>query len=259
MGHSRLGTLPDTRPWRKVVGTIADGAAAAAVAQATSQAAENGLLAAQKDPGFAQVVFLLARVVLAARDEEFSESLSRLGVEVPTEPTVYDLSAGFSAALRAWHHDTQTHRSDFAAMAGLAATESLTSCARNRAGSLFPTESDDRCAVRTLSTPGGFSILAHEFFSRFTRRYLTYHLDRELPLHTGGCGRFSDHAARREFDADLEVHCREAALITKTYAGEWYSKAKFESGVSLSDAKRFSTKCLKKIGAELAVRGGLGG
>ena len=259
MGHSRLGTLPDTRPWRKVVGTIADGADAAAVAQATSEAAADGLVAAQKDPGFSQVVFLLARVVLAARDEDFSASLGKLGVVVPGEPTVYDLTAGLSAALRAWHRRTETHRSDFAAMAALAATESLTACVRGRAASLFPAEDDDRTALRRLSTPGGFATLAHEFFSRFTRRYLLYHLDRELPLHAGGCGRFADHRDRRQFDADLDTHCRETATITKTYAGEWYSKEKFESGISFAAAKRFGTKCLKKIGAELAVRGGRDG
>lgn len=241
------------------MGLIADGGDVAAIAGATSVAAASGLERAQKDAGLGRVIYLLAHIPLAGRKADFEAALEKLGIEVPTEPSVFDLTSGLDGALRTWHRKVGIHRSDLAIMAHLAATEALNRCVGNRARSLFPGDVDVPRAVRGLATAGGFAELAHEFFSRFTRRYLLYHLDRELPLHAGGNGRFSEHAERRRFDADLETHCREAALIVRDYAGVWHGKANFEDGITPERAQRFADHCLKKIAAELAVRGGLDG
>ena len=68
MGHARCGTLPNTKPWRVTVGHLADGASAAVIAGATSEAAVSGFELARRDRGLSRVVFLLARTALAARD-----------------------------------------------------------------------------------------------------------------------------------------------------------------------------------------------
>lgn len=51
------------------------------------------------------------------------------------------------------------------------------------------------------------------------------------------------------------VHCHEAALIVKEFAGDWYSKNKFEAGITERQAANFASYCLKKLGDELVVRG----
>lgn len=259
MGHVRLGTLPDTRPWNRVVGLIADGESAAAVAAATSAAACAGLDRGKGDEGLAHVVFLLARTVLAARAEDFAREVARLGVSVPQDPSLYDLTAGFAAAVRDWHAAARVRQTDLGEMAELAAVEALTRCVGDRSDALFPTGDDVRTATRELSTRSGFSALAHEFFSRFTQRFLLYHLGRELPLHVGGNGRFADPTAQTAFVDDLDVHSREAALIVKAFAGGWYSKARFEEGITERQARGFAAHCLTKLGAELERRGGRDG
>ena len=256
MGHARLGdSLPNTRPWRKVVGHIADGVGAAGVAQATAEAAGAALNAAQRDPAMARIVFLLAKTVLAAREEDFCAELERHGIRVPSSPSIYDLTAGFSDAFHEWHSTSRVLRTDFGEMAELAATEAMTRCANERSLQLIPTGDELQNAFRALSTPKGFSRLAHEFFARFTQRFLHFHLDRELPHHMGGNGRFPDRKARNEFVEDLETHCREAALIVKQYSADWFSKANFEDGITESRAKIFSQTCIKKLRKELLIRG----
>src|SRR5262249_42746648 len=78
-----------------------------------------------------------------------------------------------------------------------------------RASSLFETTAAEaRRAARSFSTQAGFATLAHEFFARFTKRFLTYHLDRELGLHVGGNGVFDNPKAHDEFIGRLSVHSR---------------------------------------------------
>lgn len=116
---------------------------------------------------------------------------------------------------------------------------------------------DVRLAVRELSTQRGFASLAHDFFARFTRRFLTYHLSRELSAHVGPGVRFPDVHAHGRFLSQLEYSSREAALVVRDYAGEWYSKANYvDGGVTPAAVGRFVYTAVRKLRAELARRGG---
>jgi hypothetical protein len=255
MGHVRLGTLPDTKPWRRVIALIADGNSVPIVASATINAALRGLARVYSDEGLNRVVFLLSRVTLAARDEDFAASLDRLQITVPSEPTLFDLTAGFTAAVRDWQADNNISRTDFSEMGILAAVETLTRCIGERSTALFPNGDEVHRTVRDLSAVTGFAVLAHEFYARFTRRFLLYHLGRELPHHVGGNGRFADPSEHSQFAADLDTHCRETAYIVRHYAEGWYKKAKFEEGITERQARRFSSYCLTKLQSEMARRG----
>lgn len=255
MGHNRLGRLPDTRPWRRVVEHIASGESAAVVAGSTSAAAVAGLLRGKWDRGVAHVVFLLARTAVAARRSNFAAELARLDIVIPAGPSLFDLTAGFTSAVQSWHSAHPGVRTDLGEMAALAAAESITHCVGDRAAGLFQSGGEVHSAVRDLSTLNGFAALGHDYYARFTRRFLLYHLGRELSQHVGGCGRFADSAAQAGFVADLDVHCREAAVIVREYVGRWYSKARFERGITERQAQNFSSYCLEKLRRELARRG----
>lgn len=256
MGHNRLGSLPDTRPWRAVVGLIADGASAAAVAAATSAAAVDGLERGQHDRGVAHAVFLLARTALAARQPDFARGLGSVGVHCQADPPLFTLTAALAAAMRDAARARRSPRTDLGEMAALAATETVAAAVGDRVAGLFPSGGDVRRAVREFATRNGFAALAYEFFARFTRRFLLYHLGRELSQHVGGAGRFADHAAHTAFVVDLDTHCREAALVVRAYAGGWYDKARFERGITEHQARRFAAYCLGgKLRPELARRG----
>lgn len=255
MGHVRLGTLPDTHRWRNVVGLIAEGGSAAQVATATSDAAQNGLDLAKDDPGLCHAVWLLTKIALAAREQDFGAALNAAGVATPSEPSLFDIVGGFTDALDQ-HLSKTKGRSDIGEMAQLAAVESLTSLIGARSASLFGTTSVEvKDAVYDFSTKGGFSKLAHDFFSRFTQRFLTYHLGRELSNHVGGNGRFANPTEHSEFVGELAAHCRQAAVIVREFSGGWYSKANFEGGISTTKARNFVNFALTKLRKEIKVRG----
>jgi hypothetical protein len=255
VGHLRLGTLPDTARWWHVVKRLADGADAGAVAAATTSAALKGLKQARGDDGLAHTVWLLAQTALAARAPDFADALRRVGIATTPRPDVLELAGAFTAAVDR-HLFENCSRTDLGEMAQLAAVESLTTLLTRRSASLFDTTPDEvRTAARSLSTRDGFATLAHEFFARFARRFLTFHLGRELSNHVGGNGCFADPDEHTAFVEQLARHCREAAAIARRYAGDWYSKANFEGGISPAKAGRFADHALDKLREELRIRG----
>ncbi|AMV25206.1 hypothetical protein VT84_12475 [Gemmata sp. SH-PL17] len=259
MGSIRLGRLPDSKPWQAVIGRIADGADVAVIAGATSAAAVRGLRLSKSDPGVTRVLYLLAHTALAARRTDFTTALAEHQIQVPEPPGLFALTAGYAGAVRRWHLDSRTPQTDLGQMAALAATEALTHCLGARSGTLFPTGQEVHRAARELSTRNGFALLAHEFYARFTRRFLLYHLARELSQHVGGNGRFATPGEHNAFLTDLDTHCREAAVIVREYAGGWYSKSQFEGGITSEQAGRFCAYALTKLRRELEVRGAANG
>jgi len=257
MGTQRVGTLPDTAPWRRVVALIADGAGVAAVAAAVTEAAVAGLEQARGDEGLVYAALLLARFARAARQDDFAAALRGLGMHVSDEPGVFDLAAAFTDAVDKHLWKTRG-RTDLGEMAQLAAVESLTRLLGERSTRLHETTpAEVREAARELSTPRGFGALAHDFFARFTQRFLTYHLGRELSLHVGGNGCFVDPDEHNHFVERLATHCGEAAAIMRGFAGDWYSKAQSPVGKGLTfpSARGFVNRCLEKLQKELRTRG----
>ena len=157
MGHIRLGTLPDTIRWRRVVGAIAEGEDVAQIATATSEAAQQGFDRAHDDPGLCHAVWLLTKIALAARQAEFGDALEAVGISTPAEPSLFDVVVGFTDAMD--QHLVRTGgRSDLGEMAQLAAVETLTSLISSGSASLFGTmPAEVQQAVRDLSTKKGFS------------------------------------------------------------------------------------------------------
>jgi hypothetical protein len=255
MGHLLFQMAPDTVPWRRIVALIAEGGDVADIAAATTEAAVSGLKQARDDRGLVHTVWLLIGVVRAARGDDFGEGLREAGLDVGDGPGVYELIGGFSDAVdRHLHH--AGGRTDIGEMAQLAAVESLTALLGARTPNLFDVNPEDvKAAARQLSTEKGFGTLSHDFFARFIQRFLTYHLDRELPLHVGGNGRFADPAEHGHFLSAMDAHCRRVAVIVERYAGAWYSKHNFLQDLTPRKAGNYANYALKKLRDEITARG----
>lgn len=252
MGHLRLGYgLPRTRRWKEVIDLIRTGGSAASVASATLDAIEQDLTGAANDPAFVRSVWLLTQLPDAARGKDFGQALRDLGLSVSDTPSNAEIASALSAAVDR-HAEVRKTRSDVGAMAQHAAVETLSSFLAQRASSLFgSTPKDVQREIGKLATESRFGELARDFFARFTERCLTYAVSRELPIHVGPNQRFGNLAEQREFATALELHCQQASKIVESFAGGWYSKARFEKDLSESRTSRFIGYALKKIKDEL--------
>jgi hypothetical protein len=258
MGHQRTGPLPQTRKWNDVVGLLAAGAGASQLATAVLCAAERGLRGAFEDAGVVETVWLLARLPLAARSDDFRLTLERCGVNVPERPGLMDLVGAVSEAIDAKMPNNRG-RTDIGEMAQTCAAETLVHVVGGRLNNLFDTAPEDvRREVAKLATVKQFGSFARDFFSRFLRKCLNYFVSKMLPGQTGEGRRFRTVADQGRFSDALDVHCREASGIVEVVAGEWLSKHNHLTAGALGrdTTASFVAGAMNKLIDELKLRTG---
>lgn len=215
---------------------LAGGADPNMIASQALDAAETAFMRAGYDEGFKYTVWLLTRATLAAREKDFSRELSELGMDVPKDPGLFDILGAFTRHIDAYLNSKKA-RTDISEMSQLAAVETLSEKCMERSRSLFgTTPADVQRAMRDLSTQKNFGLLARDFFSRFAYRYLNYFLSRKVPKHVGPNGGFKDIDQHTAFNEALAVYCRQSAAIVQYFAGEWYSKTAYETGITQEKA-----------------------
>lgn len=255
MGHIRLGVLPSSKKWRQVVEELEHGADVARLARATADAADFALSNAAHDRALGDALWLLTQIPLAARGPDYADDLGELGLDLPSAPSLFDLTAAIAEALDEKAQFTGSS-TDLGKMAALSLVESLTAAVEPQLPSLFePIPDEVRVALGRLSGGDRFAGLARTFFSRLTHRCLDYYLSRELANHTGLGGRFADDGARARFDAALAQHCFEASKIIEAFAGGWYGKTVYQGdGLTRDKVERFARYAFKKLRDELGRR-----
>ncbi len=256
MGHIRLGVLPTTLKWTKVVKKLELGEDAGAIAEAAFEAANSDLTRVGQDPALLQSLLLLAHLPIAARGPAFVEDAARFGLTLPNKPSLLEITAAISDAVDR-HAGQLGGRTDLGEMAQMAAVESLIAIIRPRIPSLFgPSPEDVQREIGRLSSGQQFAVLAQEFFARLTQRMLQYYLSRELANHIGSGKRFENDGERTEFDSALNLHCREVSRIVREFAGGWYGKTVYQTadGVTPGAVQSFASYAFKKIGDELRKR-----
>lgn len=268
MGRHDLAAAPRTPAFKRVIGIIGlgmGGAGAAGVAvgdveeiaDATLDASDAGLQRAKSDEGIGYCIFLLAQISRAAKADNFADALAAAGVtttfsptwfgagtNVPPKVTVFDLVSGFSAAVDRHLRKART-RSDISELAQLSATESLSSLCRSRGNTLFGPSL--QAALKGLSSQRGFGALAQDFFSRLSRRYIDYHLSRELSNHVGIERRFKSVADHNQFLRELDDHCRLATKPIEKFARDWFSVHNFRDDLTLEKSKGFAAHAIDKL------------
>jgi hypothetical protein len=236
MGHIRLGRLPRTRNWQRVVGLIGAGAATPEIAAATLEASKRGLKEAERDPAVVYPFWLLTQLPLCARKLNFVRELGNIGVSVAARPTLMELIGGLSDAVDS-HVRLKGQRSDLGEMAQMGAAETLTTVLANRTANLFGSTAEDvHRELSRLGTPTNFSALARDFFARLTERYITYFLSRELS------NQLETIHANRQFREALSLHCKQASKIVEKFAHGWFSTTNYRGGITPRKAAGFMVK-----------------
>src|SRR6202171_6460349 len=124
MGHQRLGTLPRSKLWRDVVELIEHRADVEEVAAATSLAAEQSMIDASQDAAVQHAFYLLAKIPLAAREQDFEAALKGLGIQVESALLHADFACVVMDAIDARRRQ-DGHRSDYGEIAERSAAEAL--------------------------------------------------------------------------------------------------------------------------------------
>jgi hypothetical protein len=256
MGHVRVGRLPKTRLWKNVVELLTTTPDDIGVlADATAKAAELRLRQLRNDSSFAYCFWLLTRIASASREEDFSQALSEVGIDVREEESALSFISNVSrqaGTVLELHPES----GPFSELASLSMRRALTETVGQQGNSLFDSSLDDlRAAFRRYSTPAQFGVVATLYFSDLFARTLRYYVDRELANSIGAGHALTTTARAQGFADALDLYARQTARIMERFAEEWYSKRRWqdEGKISLHQARRFTAYAIRKLQADFAL------
>lgn len=256
MGHIRLGRLPKTRPWRHVIGLLKEAPRdSAGLASAVATAAEEQLGAFGSDQSVTYCFWLLTRIALASRSENFAAELAELGLHAGSTTSTVAFISQVADQARG-ELATNTSSGHLTEIASLALRRTLTETIGQHGPSLFGSSLDDlQQAFRQHSTQRQFATLSKQFFGDFLARVLRVAINRELSQHVGQGHEIANVATAAKFTQALDTYARQSARIVEDFAGGWYSKRNWETKgeISQQDARRFVAVAFRKLRMELQL------
>jgi len=206
-----------------------------------------------QDEAVRQSFFLLTQLPVAARSGDFPLALRKIGIAVGDDPSLIDVCTAMMGAIDRFT-ERRGVRTDYGEIAQLAAVESLQAVIGRELDDLFSTDDRLTPTLSAFASPQQFAVLARDFFARLTRRHLNFYLSRELASHVGSGKRFPSLTEHEDFEAALDIHCREASRIIKEFSAGWFSKHTYEGGIDPDLAGRFVHVAAGKVRDELIKR-----
>ena len=259
MGHLRVGYLPKTLPWRRVVGLLEeDPDNTPAIAGATVHAAHRELEILKGDPSLAYCFWILTRITWYARQPDFSTQLEQIGINLAGSSSALSFVSAVSDHVRT-HTSLYPGAGVFREIGNLALKRALSDAIVSSTPTFFgSTLQNVQEGCRKYSSQKQFGILATNFFSDFLARFLRYFTDKELSNHIGPARRLESIDDGKTFNDALETYARQSSRIVEDFASGWYSKNnwKSEGDVTEKDARKFVAYALKKLQMELEREAG---
>jgi hypothetical protein len=261
MGHQRLGKLPANRLLPEIVRFLVTGGTPTGdLADQVSQAGQDALKLALKDPVFIEAFWLLVRMPQAAASNDFPDSLKDLDMPGIAPASMSDVLVIYDRALEKVQRRLHAGATDLGEIAHQAGLSALAAEVREALPTLWaPTAADVRASVAALKRTERFAALAQRFYANFIERVIHYYVDRNLH-NMVGAGRVAKSVHDlRSFNESIRRHCNESALIMRAFAKDWLGKNHYNEGkqISKDDVLRFSAHAVEKMRIELGIRKGV--
>jgi hypothetical protein len=247
MGHNYLGNMPRTYRWKEVIRLLSEEGSVSEIADASLTAAKTGLQRIPSDEGFTQTLTIIFKFIESARSRDIESALMQNGFSPLKDFTVFDLSSCLKEKFD-FELSIKGIKSDVSEIAQNSFTETIFKYLSAESKSLFDTSSETiKTSLRRLASGTQFRGLMHEFYSTFTRRYLTYHLSRELPHHVGPNSRFQNIDEHIEFNKAFNQYINQAIRIADDFTPGWFGKAQYEKNLTHDSISRYAHVAFKKI------------
>lgn len=252
MGHERVGHLPKSKAWVRIVGDIGQFASnpdvVADVAYSTTKQVRQKFLELSEDHG---VVGAFKFLMLLSHSTKLTDPyafLNEHGVKLGANGDLLDLSVAAKKYIEA----NQESR-EYSSIATQCTLDTITDWfSRNTSGetSLFPEHPLEKW--KKASSGSGFSEISRLFFSSFTKRYLRYFLEREAAWKLKTVDNRIDFNERIDKHIEtIAVHAFETSKITQSFSAGWYNKHVQDKVPTDRSIKGYVSFGFKKINSEL--------
>jgi len=255
MGHERIGILPRTQPWEKLVRQVTEFSGAAADAPAiaanTLGNVRSRFAAIQQDSGMKAAFKFLVALSVSADPARAKEAPYGLAISSALSPLA------LAKLLHSWVTDNQDSL-EYGQLAQAAAADAIANWHEQHSSQrpLFASEEERGDTWRKAGTGAGFCELARLFFAGFLGRYLNYFLERQASV---SCRTIADRdllssQVRNHVEA-VSRHAFETAKIAQSFAAGWYNRHAAETLPSDAEVESFLSVAFGKIREELRREG----
>jgi hypothetical protein len=251
MGHERIGALPRTIPWRKVVSRInltqSSSAELSRIADLTLENVRIQYKRIHEDSGVqAAFGFLIS---LSSNKVPGGKGLAGKEIDLNNDPSPIRLTA----QLNDWVN-SNSHSREYAELASRAASDAIIQWTQPRLKqtNLFGDDQTSAEVWNQASNGTGFCEVSRLFFAKFTERYLKYFLDREAS------SELPSLKARNKFAHDLtqhidlvSQHAFETSKITQSFAAGWFNTHATKKRPTNREVRNFLSLAFGKLREEL--------
>lgn len=226
MGHERLGILPKTKPWVRIVDELTSSDLAEdkvkVIASQTLENVRDRLSKIEGDPGVIASFKFLVTLAVASQFENPLRFLADSNVEIGANASPY-----FVAKALHKYVESDTGSLEYAEIARSAAVDAVSIWHSQNSQQLriFDADRNSVEVWRGTSSGEGFCEISRLFFAKATERYLNYFLERALSSSVKTLD--ERESLRKNLSEHVNVasqHAFETAKITQSFAVGWFKK-----------------------------------
>lgn len=226
MGHERLGILPKTKPWIRIVdelnGSDLERAKVGLVASQTLENVRKRLSKIEDDAGVIASFKFLVTLAVSTQFENPLSFLTNSGIDIGNNASPY-----FVAKALHKYVESNIGSLEYGEIAWTAAVDSISMWHDKNSQQLrmFDTDKNSLETWRGTGLGDGFCEISRMFFAKTTERYLNYFLERALSASVKTLAERDSLRTRLTEHVDVaSKHAFETAKITQSFAAGWFNK-----------------------------------
>jgi hypothetical protein len=227
MGHERVGMLPKTKRWRKIVGDIGSPALSPSdVSILASRTLENVRKQYEKiffDDGVLSAFKFLVALSVYSIEENPTDKLNEMGINIQGSPTPTNITQVAHQFV-----DQHIESYEYGRIAQYAVGDALITWHQEnspKSATLFALPEIPYEIWRKAGNGAGFCELSRLFFAKFTERYLNFFLEREASSVVTSINQreLFKKNLRNQIDS-ISKHAFETSKITQSFSAGWFNK-----------------------------------
>ena len=255
MGHERIGFLPRSNQWKKIVDQLVsyegDRNSVKQIADDTLQAIKKTYEAMPFDESVIKAISFLATLSFSAKQTNQVDFLNANGYNVDSNISLYSLISSAQNLIT-----TNKGSLEINTLAKDAALQAIIDYQQEHSSGQTSFWGEPNNVWKSVGTGSAFCELARSFFAAFTDRHLKYFLDRSAASSIG------DYAKLQLFSKQLSEHTKaisdhtfDISKIMQSFAAGWFNKNAAKTLPDKSKIRGFLNHSFSKLREEFRREG----
>jgi ribulose bisphosphate carboxylase small subunit len=225
MGHERIGFLPRSQQWLKIVNELAiyngDIDSVKQITESTLHAIRKNYEEMPLDESIIKAISFLATISFSAKQTDQIDYLISHGYIIDTNISLYSLMSSAQNLITTNKDSLEINK-----IAKDAAMQALIDYQREHSLNQLSLFGDETTNIwKSVGTGAAFCELTRSFFAAFTERQLKYYLNRAAASSIGDYSKLQSFSRQiSEHVQEISNHAFDISKITQSFAAGWFNK-----------------------------------